>query len=95
MSVTCIHGYLRRQCEACDLADQLEDMTAERDAAVADNERLRAACRECLLEARDTLTPLSDAEREARRPRPPGLGALHGTIAPRESVNNELTDLKP
>lgn len=33
--------------------------------------------------------------REARRPRPPGLGALHGTIAPRESVNNELTDLKP
>jgi len=64
MSVTCIHGYLRRQCEACDLADQLEDMTAERDAAVADNERLRAAFRECLLEARDTLAEAFHSMRE-------------------------------
>ena len=27
----CIHGALRRQCETCDLADQLEKMTKERD----------------------------------------------------------------
>ena len=26
----CIHGALRRQCETCDLADQLEKMTKER-----------------------------------------------------------------
>jgi hypothetical protein len=54
----------------------------------AENEQLWRMVREIGYETawRDrihaALTPLSDAEREARRPRPPGLGALHGAIAP-------------
>lgn len=55
----CIHGGLRRQCEACDSAEEVVELKAEVESLRADLERIRTAAQAFL----DKLAEVEEATR--------------------------------